>query len=169
MPSRPSRISKRRSNKKWCPVITQQDINTSIAATSQKVSIVTLCSNSANVGGTAPTSTVIKAGNFKVVVDVNVSSAFNGSGRMYVMYCPQGIGISSTDTSFITQHPEWIMCWRGFEPGTSGLQAVSMQSKLKRNLNSGDTIILITDVNNYSSNQSQIVYHATCTYVCCAN
>lgn len=168
MPSRPSRVSRRRSNKKWCPVLESADLTIPVSANAQVVNTQTLAQNSSNAS-TAPTSTIIKCGNFKCVVDVNITSAFNGSGRLYIMFVPQSVSIGGTDTGFVKAHPEWIMCWRGFEPGTNGLQAVSMQSKLKRNLNSGDRIVLVSEIFNYASTSSTAVMHITCSYVCCNN
>jgi len=165
MPSRPTRISKRRSNKKWSPVLTHAGVTQDIASRATSFTTGDLCINSSNIT-TAPTATVIKAGNFKVVADVNVSNPFNGSGRMYVMYLPQGY-TPTIDTP--EQHPEWILCWRGFEPGLSGLQSISMQSKLKRNLNSGDRISLFCSTVNLSTSESNLSLSITVSYVCCAN
>ncbi|AJD07484.1 putative capsid protein [Odonata-associated circular virus-14] len=168
MPSRPTRVSRRRSNKKWSPVLIQESVSYSLGGTSVKLSSVPLCTNSNNTS-LAPTATIIKAGNFKVVVDVNISDSFTGSGRMYVMFVPQGYDLANATSAFPGQHPEWIMCWRGFEPGHNGLQAVSMQSKLKRNLNSGDQIVLVIVANNLSGVASTVSLTVSCSYVCCAN
>nr|WCR62289.1 MAG: capsid protein [ssDNA virus sp.]WLW36776.1 capsid protein [ssDNA virus sp.] len=164
MPSRPAR-NKRRSNKKWSPVLKSQAVSQNVTAGGQLFQVVSLCANSSNIE-TAPTATIIKCGNFKIVGDVNVSQSFNASGRMFCMYIPQGYTPEDTTP---TEHPEWILCWRGFEPGVSGLQTFSMQSKLKRNLNSGDKVILLIEATNYSSTTANVAVSVTASYVCCAN
>ena len=163
-------VRTRRRGKKWSPVLV--DIHgdqQQVAAQSSHTWTSTLCSNSANTAS-APTATVIKCGNFKVSFDIEVTATAvsNVSGRCFIMFVPQG---TNPTYQWPTLHPEYIMAWRSFQVGGT-VSAVTIQSRLKRNLNSGDGIVLITTVYNYNPQQGASVtfgLDGACSYVCCAN
>lgn len=107
-----------------------------------------LVQNSAQ--SSSPTPTIVKAGNFKVQGDCYFAVA-QGNQLMqcmlYVMFVPQGIPLNVTAdyTNLISSHPEWIMAWKMIDMnGTSNeINSFTFSSRLKRNLNSGDSIRLI--------------------------
>lgn len=68
----------------------------------------------------------------------------------YLMYIPEGMdaGLATVDNwiAFINQHPEYIMNRRIIEPGDTAnntTATISMQTRMKRNLNSGDQVVLL--------------------------
>lgn len=160
----------RRRGKKWSPVLIEKTLDTQIGTnTGRYVSSWTLCANSGNTGS-APTATVIKCGNFKLWMDntTNLQSSAPVHGFIYIMFLPQGVTVSD---GLPDQHPEWIMAWRGYDVQSQSLQAFSVQSKLKRNLNSGDSIILLNMVIVSSGLQASFYtsIHMVASYVCCNN
>ena len=102
----------------------------------------------------SPTPTIVKTGNFKIQGDCTVTSSSSNAVigiSMYVIYVPEGITITSPTSAqnLINAHPEWILSWKFVAAnrlsGTSdNVDAFSFSSRLKRNLNSGDTIQLIS-------------------------
>lgn len=119
--------------------------------------VIELCSNSTQ--STSPTPVVVKTGNFKLRLDAQVSTSGGmsitnwPSVSYYVMYLPEGFEFTASPShaellSFITKHPEWIMAYSvaGSNTTTSSkwdLETCTFSSRLKRNLNSGDKIVLI--------------------------
>lgn len=101
----------------------------------------------------SPTPTIVKTGNFKIQGDCTVSGSSNAviGISMYVIYVPEGITITSPTSAqnLISAHPEWILAWKFIaanrlsSSSTENVDAFSFSSRLKRNLNSGDTIQLI--------------------------
>ena len=89
-----------------------------------------------------PTPTIIKVKHCKVSFDFYTSSLFN-QGYLCIMFCPQGV---TPNINTPTQHPEWVMAWRGMETSSAdslkGTQ-VMLYSKLSRNLQSGDSIVIL--------------------------
>lgn len=79
--------------------------------------------------------------------------------RFYLVYLPEGYNpyftwpaVANSPTTYnvlgtLTDHPEWILAERTLSPLTNGGTTVTLSSRLKRNLNSGDKISLITVVN----------------------
>jgi len=89
-----------------------------------------------------PTPTIIKVKYCKCAFDFSSSVLFN-QGFVCLMFVPQGV--TPTINSPI-QHPEWVMAWRGMEIDASGTAKgtqVMLSSRLSRNLNSGDSIIML--------------------------
>lgn len=125
---------------------------------------------------------IVKTGNFKV------KGSFNFSGTdtkyismiIYVIFVPQGItpdntAVSTTNlaTSIFYSHPEWVMCWTRKDVDESGSDDFSISSRLKRNLNSGDSIQLgVLFLNTTTTNPSNNFYcniNATVQYSARAN
>lgn len=161
-------VRSRRRGKKWSPVLVELNPDPqAIPANSSHYATLTICENSQNTT-TAPTATVIKVGNVKISFECESASnrAVVASGVMFIMFVPQGL---TPAADYPTQHPEYIMTWRSFNPA-GAVSAVTIQSRLKRNLNSGDRIIILYKVRNDDSNSTlTIAIRATATYVCCAN
>lgn len=112
-----------------------------------------------------PTPVIIKTGNFKIQGDCIFSS---GSGlqtgvmiALYIVYLPEStVGPNADYDKLISSHPEWVLGWKYVDtsyvgnPGTSAVNNSSgftFSSRLKRNLNSGDSIGLVALVHNAGS------------------
>ena len=166
-------VRTRRRGKKWSPVLVNivGDLLT-INGNSSNGWFLPLCTN-ANNTSTAPTATVIKCGNFKVSFEIETGAGNyqSATGRAFIMFVPQGV---NPDTNWPQQHPEYIMAWRSVQVGGS-VSANTIQSRLKRNLNSGDGVYLIVQVWNYQTyseeapNPIYVKLVGAVTYVCCAN
>lgn len=161
------KASTRRRGRKWSPVLVDSGDIVNVGPQQEKTLVFELCKNSMNTT-TAPTATVIKCGNFKTYVDHFSSASRASNGRVFLMYRPQGITVT---TSYPQEHPEYIMAWRTVDTGSDSLQTTSIQSKLKRNLNSGDAVILLIIVANNSNITGEVAwqFRATTSYVCCNN
>lgn len=161
-------VRTRRRGKKWSPVLVELNPNPqAIPASSSIFTALTICENSQNTT-VAPTATVIKVGNMKISFECESSAnrTVIASGVMFIMFVPQGL---TPTADYPSQHPEYIMTWRSFNP-TGGIGAVTMQSRLKRNLNSGDKVIILYKIRNDDATAAiTIAVRATATYVCCAN
>lgn len=139
-----------RPKKKWASNFTAANLNIANSATVAKAADgKVLVQNS--VQSSNPTPTIVKAGNFKVQGDcyfaANVTSNPLIQCVVYVMYVPQGFTLSTaTDyETIIDSHPEWIMAWKMLDMNgvTQSVNSFTFSSRLKRNLNSGDSIQLI--------------------------
>ena len=124
---------------------------------------------------TSPTPVIVKCGNFKVQGDVMVTTQGQGTNRpvplvFYILFVPEGVGISD---SLVTTHPEWIMGWTvidaqyiGPATTTTSGSRFSVSTRLKRNLNSGDSVVAILQSRD-SSATAQCAF--TCQFWTCAN
>lgn len=153
------RIIVRAPKKKWASNFrdVNMEVNNTTSAATDVVVYKDLAENKTET--TSPTPVIIKAGNFKVQADFYVtvldpSTTIAGhapTGILYVMYWPEGIGVTTPASAqtLIQNHPEWIIGWRTIDfdslnvsGGQSlGVTRVSLTSRLKRNLNSGDKIV----------------------------
>lgn len=119
----------------------------------------TLVTNSTQTS--TPTPVVLKAGNFKIQGDFAVTTVSGGLSSsmavlLYVLYLPEVVeGVITDYLDVISNHPEWIMCWKVLDTNLTSAtnitiagSAFSFSSRLKRNLNSGDQIVLVCCVTN---------------------
>ena len=102
----------------------------------------------------SPTPVIVKVGNFKCQLDASYMYETSGANVLgmtaYIMYVPEGITVTTNAAAqdLIAKHPEWIMAWRqfnmdGIQTATAAhVNSVTFSSRLKRNLNSGDSIQL---------------------------
>lgn len=162
-------VRTRRRGKKWSPVLVP--LSTTATVPNDTTNYLSMqhdiCANSNNTN-LAPTATVIKCGNIKASFDMWKSGTFLGLAEVYIMFKPQGMNI---DASYCVSHPEYIMCWRTFDVINDN-QSVTMQSRLKRNLNSGDSIIIFIRYKNTQApgnTTSSLAITGLASYVCCAN
>lgn len=141
-----------------------------------------LCSNAAP--NSTPTPIILKAGNFKVRVDSQVT--FGGSAvewwpslSFYVVYMPDGMSLGSNPSasdvlSYVTRHPEWILCSTvvGSNTVTAAkfdLDTAVFSSRLKRNLNSGDKIMLLCSGTDTTIAYSGVVLRGVIKFWTCTN
>lgn len=127
---------------------------------------------------TAPTPVIVKAGNFKIQGDVQFQVTTGVSAgvnlMLVVFFLPEGFTRDATTTGVIVQtHPEWILSWKQLDLSSTGTQGsgfsgsgFSFSSKLKRNLNSGDRIMI-----GYFAENVAVAFNIkyTCQYWTCAN
>lgn len=103
---------------------------------------------------------------------------------MYIMYLPEGVFSELQPdvdynklNSLVTKHPEWILAWRQFDAGsfysstTSNIERVQFSSRLKRNLNSGDTVcaVVLAHVDEDGANISRLECNGVCQFWTCSN
>ena len=161
--------------KRWATNIIQYTKDFSGSETLMATTQV-LVSNS--VQASNPTPTILKAGNFKVQGDCLVAGTVTAGVitiSLYVMYIPEGITIANASSAqnLINAHPEWIMAWKFISANkvqsgqtTEDVDAFSFSSRLKRNLNSGDSIQLIGLA---AGNVSAVSLRGMAQYWTCAN
>ena len=142
------------------------------------VQYAVLAANNTQNSLAPPTPTIIKVGNFKLSIDMAFKFA-TGAGdtytpaiTAYILYVPEGWGTNFLD--LISKHPEWIMNTKTMGSNTIlsnnvyPVDAINMSTRLKRNLNSGDQIILYVHPNTTSSIDS-IRITGTCRFWTCSN
>lgn len=167
-----------RSRRKWSPTLFQgvSTLNVTASTTQALTSFITtpLCGNSSNAGTTTPVSTIIKVKNFKIICDV--TSSTNNVRNLFfaIMFLPQGFTPTVTTPQ---EHPEWIMAWRTVDATSAssvdravGIPNVQLSSRLTRNLNSGDSIVLYQSAAlpaNVTSTIINTVFY--CSFVTCNN
>lgn len=180
--------------KKWASNLRDIDIKHSTTAgnTNKGGYCQVLCVNSNEVTGstaTAPTPTIIKTGNYKVQCDCLFTATAAESPNMelvlYIMYLPEGVFTDvqipsmnyTTLKGIVTKHPEWILAWRQFDSGhfltqnPMNVERVQFSSRLKRNLNSGDSVcaVLLAIVDKDDANITRLECHGVCQFWTCSN
>lgn len=136
------------------------------------------------VQNNAPTPTILKTGNFKITADINIQIATgtisNASPAClaYIVYVPEGWPTSSSSNygDLITKHPEWIMATKimggnFIATGATGfgVETLNMSTRLKRNLNSGDSVVLYIRLNFDTEAITNATITGNCRYWTCAN
>lgn len=164
-----------RPKKKWATNLV--DVNAEGTVDTNKVMFVnTLCQNSTQAG--VPTPVVVKAGNFKLQCDAffTLSQASVVEVSLYVVYVPEGSYLITVDQGkeFIDKHPEWILAWKyatfDYVSGTTNIETINVSSRLKRNLNSGDSIKLLAfGVTGTGTTFSNRGISGKCQFWTCAN
>lgn len=133
-------------------------------------------------GGLVAANNIVKTGNFRV------KGTFSGatpatygtsiSAIVYVIFIPQGISPDNTAvskdslaTSVFYSHPEWVLGWTRVNMNEQGSDSFYISSRLKRNLNSGDSIqfgvLLVND--SGTSYTYGATFKATISYTARAN
>lgn len=164
---------------KWAICTNQMSFSvTAATATSFTVSSSTIISNpsrnDASGGSVNTASQILKAGRVKFKGVILTGMSAYQSALFSIMYIPEGINPSSVTTplsslgsSIFYTHPEWIMGWTRIDyTNAAQKNEVSITSRLKRNLNPGDKIMLIVyNFNNASSGSAQTIdITGTCSY-----
>ena len=129
--------------KRWASnIFTENNIVTVLASQKDAFASTTICSNSPQTD--VPTPTILKFGRVKVKGDVRTDLQNENnyvSGTMYLVYYPEGYPIGM---DLIKLHPEYIMGWTQISLDSGN--TFSFSSPLKRNLNSGDRIMMFFNV-----------------------
>lgn len=165
----------RAPKKKWASNISTVNATTETAGSSTQVASVRLVNNAAQ--GSNPTPVIVKCGNFKIQGDVysQMSQAGTASVSLYVIYIPEGITLPdyTSALNLIRAHPEWIMAWRFINSnfvsaaGSDNSESFSFSSRLKRNLNSGDSVYLVCLASGVGLSTAYL--NAMCQFWTCAN
>lgn len=164
----------RAPKKKWASNI-QNIAMTTVGSTLLQFGTQDLVINTTETS--TPTPVIIKTGNIKVQGDYyfRLNSSSSVQLALYVVFVPQGVPVTSATLAndLITNHPEWIMAWKyvGNDYGTTTAEVnsdrFSFSSRLKRNLNSGDTIKLIAIATGGDLNDVKV--RGMVQYWTCAN
>jgi len=97
-------------------------------------------------------------GGFELNCTLEGSSNLNNVS-MYIMYLPEGYNVSTDFGAFVFQHPEWILAYKYLGSptegtmGGQGCQPIRIRSRYRRNLLTGDKLILV--VSGYNSNSTR--------------
>lgn len=180
------RVKRVYPKQKWLPVNNEVGMN-GIESMTESAYLTTILPitenpsrNIADGGGNVSSATIIKVG--RVRIKGVLLSNTTGIGMSYIIgvaYVPEGYNISQTSApignlgdSFFYKHPEWIMCWTRIDYSNASQQnEFSLSSILKRNLNTGDRIIVFRIAVNSTTNTVLPVsgIRATISYVCRTN
>lgn len=111
---------------------------------------VTLVQNS--LQSSNPTPVIVKTGNFKVSIDCYFSTGTSTSAnfvvQIFILYVPEGWATANI-SGIVESHPEWIMGSKTVggsfiaNGNQFNLETLNMSTRLKRNLNSGDGIVML--------------------------
>lgn len=135
------------------------------AESGEFLTTVDLITNPTNVSTTQLTGYVETIGGFSIDCTFEGASTFNNVA-MFIMYIPEGYSIASNvalSLSVINQHPEWIMAYKYLGSPTEidtssvgqGCQPTRIRSRVRRNLMTGDRIVLVIAGKN-SAGESKI-------------
>ena len=145
----------------YVPIITNRVNQTSITSSS----------------GTTSNATILKTGRWKCK-GVITGGIFSVNYMVGLMYVPEGYQVSDAgyiEETIVYRHPEWVLCWKRFDYSDAAQNnEFSLSSRLKRNLNAADSIIMFLIVENQTGTQLTIpanttIARATATYVCRTN
>lgn len=141
--------------KRWASSIKQHILDLTIPAGSTDGSLYDIvCENS--VDNVTPSPVLIKFGRFKIKGDIRVSNnaAIGISSCMvYAVYVPQGVTVND---NLVIYHPEWILGWTCLSMNSGN--SFSLSSTLKRNLNTGDKIVLLFVVDTLTQASQDITF-----------
>lgn len=122
------------------------------------------------------TAQILKCGRFKF--RGCLPNSFNYfSVTVFIAYAPEGYDLTTgavTDQTLFYQHPEWVIGWtRKDYLNSNQSNEISITSRLKRNLNTNDQIIVGVLLNNTVTSESsvggQYLLQGTLSYCCRAN
>ena len=165
--------------KKWASNIYPLSTESISIGNWQYIDKTTLVENSIQSG--APTPVILKAGNFKTQLDFTY--ILNGSSSLeisaFIIYIPEGTEPTTySDAQILVQrHPEWIMAWKyasmdyATSNVSSGTETINFSTRMKRNLNSGDKVMLLIMACTSSSNVNITAFRmgGLSQYWTCAN
>ena len=172
----------RAPKKKWGSNLIAVDmsvVNPSGSTADRGYHVITLAANKTETN--APTPVVIKTGNFKLQADywtINQSTTLptGPEVKCFIVFVPQGMEPTNyaSAAGLINNHPEWIMAWKVVDSGSVNANTsvdfnkFSMSSRLKRNLNSGDSVMCLLLVEGISP-QTTVSVKGLCQFWTCAN
>lgn len=167
--ARTKRISSRysRSTPKWASHFIRDYLENTSEYSGNFDFTMNICANS--LDNTTPAPSIIKVKNFKCCVDLIQPTAHPNLQALVMALCyvPEGY---NPNGELMKQHPEWIITWKGIDLSSgsaTGTQVMYLNSKMSRNLNSGDRIMLI--ISGVGNKQATYKFAMYCQYVSRAN
>jgi len=149
------------NKKKWSPIMRDVPFtNYVISNNTTDGGFATMVSNSSETS--TPTPTILKVKHCKISVDFKFDASVLNNGFCCVMFVPQSI----TPTAGLPiLHPEWILAWRNIPNEVDATHhQIMLQSTMSRNLNSGDSIVLLFSF--YNSTGSPTSFSVTARHSC---
>jgi hypothetical protein len=161
-----SRRNNRRFNKQ--PKLKNNQIlqlhKTFTAATGNFTTQLDLITNPTNAYGGQMTGYVETIGRFSIDCTLEGVQSLNNVA-MFVMYIPEGYAVEDTvnsNNNVVNLHPEWIMAYKYLGSPTQssndqisqGCQPTRIRSRVRRNLMTGDRIVLIISGTNSATQSS---------------
>lgn len=142
--------------KRWASNIKSDELSMGLTTSTSTVFTDTiLCKNS--VQTELPTPVILKFGRLKLQGDVRFSatnvSQFT-SCMIYCLFVPEG---STPSISLISNHPEYLLGWTSVSLDSGS--TFSLTSSLKRNLNSGDSVVLLWNIDATQTPSQNISFH----------
>lgn len=125
---------------------------------------IDLISNPTNAGGGLTTGYVETIGRFSIDCTLEGVQSLDNVA-MFIMYIPEGYTIQeegNTNSSVLNQHPEWIMAYKYLGSPTQssgdqinqGCQPTRIRTRVRRNLMTGDRIVLLISGTNSATQSS---------------
>lgn len=163
---------------KWASNIVDIGPSTFVLAPSSfSVTEITLATNPAYANSS--TSSIKKVKNFEVAINIDAVDSLQGIENLqfYIMFVPEGMAIGD---DYTIRHPEYIMAMRYYgEPGIDRPSTsqyanlygppLRIRSRLSRNLNTGDRVILLVRAANTTTSNLTCQYSGLCRWWSKAN
>lgn len=169
---------------KWAINTIQNDFSVGVASSNNfSISGSTLIENPSrnNTSGQSvnSASSILKCAHIKVKGVITSGMLASQSILISLMYCPEGItpflnnaSLDTIGSTIFYSHPEWIIAWTRMDYSNAAQKnEFYLTSRLKRNLNPGDTIRLIV-YNTFTGDSATtaiVKINATSSYCCRAN
>lgn len=175
----------RAPKKKWCSNMIPIDLNGSSVnqGTTENPQWTVAVGSTLAVNKTetsSPTPVVVKTGNYKLQADVYVRDIGDVADlTLVIIYIPEGVAplgaVAIKDV--MVKHPEWVIAWRKLDveiasQGTvlyNSTARVTVSSRLKRNLNSGDSVNMYLFTAVGASDNTVARMRGMCQFWSCAN
>lgn len=142
--------------KRWASNIKSENLNLDLPTSeTSAVSTSFLCKNTFQTN--TPTPVILKFGRVKIKGDIrmpNDNVAKFTSCMVYCVFVPEG-NVLTVD--FISKHPEYLLGWTAVSLDSGS--TFSLTSTLKRNLNSGDQIQLLFNIEATTNPSSIVTYN----------
>lgn len=134
------------------------------AASGNFYTYMDLITNPSNLNPDALTGYVETIGRFTIDCTLEGAQSLNNVA-MFVMYIPEGYAINTQtpgSNNVLNQHPEWIMAYKYLGSPTQatsdqvsqGCQPTRIRSRVRRNLMTGDRIVLLIAGTNSATQAS---------------
>lgn len=168
------------SKQKWLPVNNEVPVNgNTVTSGSIRILYNTVTQNNTRTGsngqGNISSASIIKVGRFKYKGLIQTSTLnYPLTYIIGLSYLPEGYDLGSVYSfdnvgeCFFYRHPEWLLCWTRLDYNNSTQNnEIRLGSRLKRNLNSGDSIIVFVIAMNYGTQDTGTSnVTGTVSYVC---
>lgn len=149
---------------KWSPIFANetQPIQATPATNHTEISY-TLAKNATTNEHVVPPVLKIRHVKTKIIVPAVAIDEINchTDYKAYILFVPQSHAVTYETPS---QHPEWVMATTTFGLQHTSTTSISMSSPVSRNLNTGDSIILLLSRHNHATNVAASTFSITLSY-----